>query len=129
METRDKIIEIAKLLGDIIKEDEKVKALEEAQKAYNTDSEVLLLMTEYSVQQQLLTEAYTKGIDDETSNKITARINDIYDQILATKAYKAYEAAQNEVNELMQLVNDTITRQISGASECTHDCSTCGGCH
>ena len=129
METRDKIFEVAKYLGQIIKEDEKILALEKARDAYNSDPDVLLLMTEYSVQQQLLTEAYANGIDDETSKKITARINDIYDQILATNAYKAYEAAQNEVNDLMQLVNDAITREITGQSECTHDCSTCGGCH
>ena len=130
METREKIVEMAKCLGQIIKEDEKIKALNEAQAAYNQDPDVLLLTTEYTVQQQLLMEEYANANDKETIDKINARINAIYNQVLETKAYKAYESAQNEVNELMQLVNDTISAQITGQSGgCTHDCSTCGGCH
>ena len=129
METREKIIEMAKCLGQIIKEDEVIKKLEAAQEAYNTDPDVLLLTTEYSVQQQLLTEAFANDENKETIEKINARINAIYNQVLETKAYKAYEAAQNEVNFLMQLVNDAISGEISGNSGCTHDCSTCGGCH
>ena len=130
METREKIVEMAKCLGQIIKEDEKIKALNEAQAAYNQDPDVLLLTTEYTVQQQLLMEEYANANNKETIDKINARINAIYNQVLETKAYKAYESAQNEVNELMQLVNDTISAQITGQSGgCTHDCSTCGGCH
>ena len=130
METREKIFEMAKCLGQIIKEDEAIKALEEARDAYNSDADVLLLITEYQVQQQLLTEAYTREDDKETIDKINARINAIYTQVLETKAYKDYENAQNRVNELMQLVNDTISSEINGTSGgCTHDCSTCGGCH
>ena len=129
METREKIIEMAKCLGQIIKEDEKIKALNEAQAAYNADPDVLLLTTEYTVQQQLLMEEYANTNNKETIDKINARINAIYNQVLETKAYKAYESAQNEVNELMQLVNDTISAEITGQSGCTHDCSTCGGCH
>ena len=39
--------------------------------------------------------------------------------------------AQEAVNELMNAVNNTITFAITGEmpSNCTHDCSTCGGCH
>ena len=106
-----------------------IKALNDAQEAYNNDPDVLLLTTEYTVQQQLLMEAYANTEDKETVEKINARINAIYNQVLETEAYKVYEAAQNEVNELMQLVNDTISAEITGKSACTHDCSTCGGCH
>ena len=97
METREKIIEMAKCLGQIIKEDEVIKKLEAAQEAYNTDVDVLLLTTEYTVQQQLLTEAFSKDESKETIDKINARINAIYNQVIETPAYKAYEAAQNEV--------------------------------
>jgi hypothetical protein len=39
--------------------------------------------------------------------------------------------AQAEVNELMNAVNQTIMTQITGEepSGCTHDCSSCKGCH
>ena len=39
--------------------------------------------------------------------------------------------SRSEVNELMNAVNQTIMTQITGEepSGCTHNCSTCGGCH
>ena len=62
---------------------------------------------------------------------IQDRINELYEQITASPLYKELEEAQNAVNELMNAINNTITFAITGEmpSNCTHDCSTCGGCH
>ena len=69
--------------------------------------------------------------DEALLGMIQSRIDVIYDQIVGTETYKNLEKAQNEVNELMEMVNSTITFNITGEqpSSCTHDCSTCGGCH
>ena len=39
--------------------------------------------------------------------------------------------AQAAVNNLMNAVNNTIMFAITGEmpAGCTHDCSSCGGCH
>jgi cell fate (sporulation/competence/biofilm development) regulator YmcA (YheA/YmcA/DUF963 family) len=62
---------------------------------------------------------------------IQNRINELYDQIMAAPVYVELLEAQEAVNELMNAVNNTITFAITGEmpSNCTHDCSTCGGCH
>ena len=128
------IFELAAELGKTLKNDKRLIALEEARKAYENDERVGKLMTEYEVQQKAIQNEVAKAAaerNDELLKMIQARIDAIYDQIVATETYKALEKAQNDVNELMELVNSTITFNITGEqpSSCTHDCSTCGGCH
>ena len=126
------IFELAAELGKTLKNDKRLIALEEARKAYESDERVMKLMTEYEVQQKAINyEAVKEERSEELLKMIQDRIDAIYDQIVASDSYKALEKAQNDVNELMELVNSTITFNITGEqpSSCTHDCSTCGGCH
>ena len=62
---------------------------------------------------------------------IQKRIDELYNLITEDAAFIALNEAQAVVNELMNSVNTTITYNITGEmpSSCTHDCSTCGGCH
>ena len=126
------IFELAAELGRTLKEDKRLVALEAARKAYENDEQVKGLMTEYEVQQRAMQNEAMKDTRDEAIlNVIQDRIDALYDEIVATESYKALESAQNEVNALMEMVNTTITFNITGEqpSACTHDCSTCGGCH
>ncbi len=126
------IFELAAELGRALKEDKRLIALEEARVAYENDERVMKLMMEYEVQQRAMqNEAMKPERDDELLGMIQSRIDALYDEIVGCDAYKALEAAQNEVNDLMTMVNNTITFNITGEqpSSCTHDCSTCGGCH
>jgi cell fate (sporulation/competence/biofilm development) regulator YmcA (YheA/YmcA/DUF963 family) len=127
------IFELAAELGKTLKNDKRLIALEEARKAYESDERVMKLMTEYEVQQKAINyEAVKEERSEELLKMIQDRIDAIYDQIVSTETYKALEKAQNDVNDLMEMVNSTITFNITGEmpSSCTHDCSTCGGgCH
>ena len=126
------IFELAAELGRALKEDNRLVALEEARKAYESNETVAGLMTEYEVQQKAINlEAMKEERSEELLKTIQERIDEIYDQIVGTEVYQALEKAQNAVNELMELVNTTITFNITGEqpSSCTHNCSTCGGCH
>ena len=127
------IFELAAELGKTLKNDKRLVALDEARKAYESDERVMKLMTEYEVQQKAINyEAMKEERSEELLKMIQDRIDAIYDQIVATESYKALEKAQNDVNDLMEMVNSTITFNITGEmpSGCTHDCSTCGGgCH
>ncbi|MBQ3483675.1 MAG: YlbF family regulator [Clostridia bacterium] len=126
------IFELAAELGRTLKEDKRLVALEEARVAYENDERVGRLMTEYEVQQKAIqNEAMKAERNDELIRMIQDRIDALYTEITETETYRALEKAQNEVNELMEMVNTTITFQITGKTSagCTHDCSTCGGCH
>ena len=127
------IFELAAELGKTLKNDKRLITLEEARKAYESDERVMKLMTEYEVQQKAINyEAMKEERSEELLKMIQDRIDAIYEQIVSTETYKALEKAQNDVNDLMEMVNSTITFNITGEmpSSCTHDCSTCGGgCH
>ena len=126
------IFELAAELGRTLKEDSRIIALDKAREAFDADANVVALMEEYQVQQQAIQqEAMKEDRSEEVLNAIQDRIEAIYNQITESESYKALEAAQNEVNALMEAVNNTITFNITGEepSACTHDCSSCGGCH
>ena len=126
------IFELAAELGRTLKEDERIIALNKAREAFDADANVASLMEEYQVQQQAIqTEALKEDRSEDVLNVIQDRIETIYNQITESESYKALEQAQNEVNALMEAVNNTITFNITGEepSACTHNCSTCGGCH
>ena len=126
------IFELAAELGRTLKNDKRLIALEEARKAYENDERVHKLMMEYEVQQKALqNEAMKEQREEVLFKMIQDRIDALYDEIVATDVYQKLEAAQKDVNDLMEMVNSTITFNITGEqpSACTHDCSTCGGCH
>jgi cell fate (sporulation/competence/biofilm development) regulator YlbF (YheA/YmcA/DUF963 family) len=126
------IFEMAKLLGLAIREDDRIKKLEEAKLAYENDETIRILTTEYDVQQKALATAYGSAErDDAFINSVNERIAAIYEEVIATEAYKQYEKAQNAVNDLMEQVNNAIQAAVSGIEPdgCTHNCATCKGCH
>lgn len=128
------IFELAAALGQKLKEDERLARLEAARAAYEADETIMTLSTEYMVQQQAMQQEAMKDEgerDEALVEAISARIEALYTELTETPAYKEFEAAQNEVNDLMSRVNDTINAQIMDGQPdgCTHDCSTCGGCH
>ena len=126
------IFEMAKLLGLAIREDQRIKDLEKAKEIYESDEKIRVLTTEYDVQQKALMTAYgNEDRDDAFIDSINTRITAIYEEVIATEAYKQYEAAQNAVNDLMEQVNNAIQAAVSGIEPdgCTHNCATCKGCH
>ena len=51
-------------------------------------------------------------------------------EITVNAAYIEFREAQNAVNAIMTAVNNETKFCITGEREdCTHDCSTCRGCH
>ena len=126
------IFELAAELGRALKEDDKLVRLENAKKAYEADTDLNKKMIEYEVQQKALQLEITRDDRDTLLiDNIQKRIDTLYREIMENTVFAELNEAQAEVNELMNAVNQTISFQITGElpSSCTHDCSTCGGCH
>ena len=126
------VFELAITLGKALKEDERLVLMDNARKAYESDVTLKTLMTEYDVQEKAIQQvASAEDFDPQLIQSIQDRIDELYDQIMAAPVYVELMEAQEAVNELMNAVNNTITFAITGEmpSNCTHDCSTCGGCH
>ncbi len=126
------VFEIAIVLGKALKNDPRMVRMDTARKAYEEDDSITTLMAEYEVQQKAMQNIATgENFEPQMMEMIQNRINELYDQIMSHPTYVELNAAQEAVNELMNAVNNTITFAITGEvpSNCTHDCSTCGGCH
>ena len=126
------IFELAAELGRKLKEDPRIQRLDAARAVYEAEERIVNLSMEYAVQQQALQQESVKEERDEALiETLSARVEEIYNEIVAMPAYEELEAAQNEVTELMNSVNNTINAQMMGEEPdgCTHNCSTCGGCH
>ena len=126
------IFELASELGKKLAQDERLVALEQAKNAYEENKELQTYLVEYDVQQRAMQKAVTQDDRDmDLIESIQRRINELYELIANHPAFEELNRAQAEVNELMNSVNQTIMTQITGEepSGCTHNCSTCGGCH
>ena len=126
------IFELAAELGKKLKDDSRLVALENAKKAYEENNELQTALVEYDVQQRAMQKAVAQSDRDmQMIESIQARIDELYRQIAEHPVFVELNRVQSEVNELMNAVNQTIMTQITGEepSGCTHNCSTCGGCH
>ena len=124
------LFEMAKLLALSIRESEEYKRMEAAKAAYEDDEKIAALLTEFEVQNKALTSLREKGeVDMQLAEMIQERLNDIYEQVIATEAYVSYESSKKDLDGLIKKVNAVILTQVYGGNAaCTHDCSTCGGC-
>ena len=128
-----KIIEKAHELGMEIAKSEEIAELERAKAAFEADEALSAKMAEYEAERKLLGEEFAKDTKDADAKAIAdlrARIEELTKEISANPIYAAFAAAQQAMNKLMTEVNAEIKFCITGEREdCTHDCSTCRGCH
>lgn len=130
----DKILALAAQLGAEIAVSDQLKAVEAAQNAYEADAALQALLAEHETDRKLLAEEFSKATDDADQRAIAdlrARMEELGKEIVKNENYIAFAEAQKAMNALMTAVNAEIKFAITGErpEECTHDCSTCGGCH
>lgn len=129
-----KIIELANALGNEIAKSDEIKNLEAAKAAFESDTELSEKMKEYEAERLLLGQEFAKSTEEADERAIAnlrARIEELSREISQNPLYIAFSAAQEAMNKLMASVNAEIKYCITGErpTECTHDCSTCSGCH
>ena len=128
------IIELANLLGREIAKSDEIANLEAAKAEFQSDAELQNKMNEYEAERMLLGQEFAKNPDEADQRAIAdlrARIETLSSEIGSHPKYIAFAEAQRAMNALMAEVNAEIKYCITGErpSECTHDCSTCKGCH
>ena len=128
-----KIIELAHNLGIEIANSEEIKRLNETKNAFDADAELQAKMSEYEADRILLGQEFSKPeteIDEKAIADLRARIEELTREVSQNPIYIAFAEAQNGMNKLMADVNAEIKFCITGERDtCTHDCSTCSGCH
>ena len=125
------ILDMATALGEAIKKDPRTIRFERAKNAYDADEKLGAAVKEYNVQKMALGEHLKSDNPDEaTTDAIQRRIEEIYNEIIASPIMAEYSASEKELNDFLNLVNMTISCAISGEEiGCTEEkCKTCGKC-
>ena len=126
----DETADAVRELGRLIRTDARYIALNEAEEKYNNDPEMTKLIPEYNVQQSALASQYAeKERDNDMIKAIEKRIGEIYDAVTKNDLYEEYLRAKADYDELYGEISALLQTEITGRAPCTHDCSTCGGCH
>lgn len=123
--------EAVKAVAELIKQSDEFKKVMEKQKAYNESTDIATYMTEYGVQQEILSVEFGKPErDEDLIAKIQARIDNLYDEIVSNPVYQEYKDAADEYSAYYQEVVSELDFAITGKkASCSGDCSSCGGCH
>ena len=123
---------------------EEYKAFCETRDAMRQNVVLKEQLDEFKVQKSVLEVEKEKGEPDEhVVDVLSARLEVLYKQITENPQMKAYTKAEEDLNLLMNAVNMTISSYIGaeeytsdadaddedGEGGCTHNCSTCRGCH
>ena len=129
----EEVLVAVKNLCDLMKADPRYAAVNEAGKAYSENPEISTLLIEYQAQQTALTELYAKDErDDGIIDAIQGRLTEIYTAIIENPLYLAFKEASDEYEVYYKAIHEEMEFHLTGKrpnSGCTHDCSTCSGCH
>lgn len=123
-------------LGALIKADPRCANIENAIEEYERSEELNGMIAEYNTQQNLLADMFSNPEvsdsevpDGNLKETIQNRIDKLYDEITRHPVYTAYLEAKNAFDGLNNEVYAELQFVITGKRPCSHDCSSCGGCH
>lgn len=125
----NEIFEKTRELGELIQASEQMKNVKNAEIMQDNNDEAQELLKQYNTTRINLARDMQNGTisREEAIKQNTAAFQEIIEksEIIKThiEAKKEFDAMVNQVN---QILNFYITGQDPN---CTHDCSTCGGCH
>lgn len=124
------IIEKTRELGEMIQESEEMKALKAAEARQAEDENAKTLLMEFNMQRMNLGRDIQAG--KITEEEAVEKNNKAFDELLEkSESIKAYFEAQKALDKVVNEINGILTYYITGQAPgaCSHDCSSCSGCH
>lgn len=125
----NEIIEKTRELGELIQNSEEMKKAKNMEILQENDSEAQELLKEFNLQRMNLAR-------DMQNNKISReeavkKNNEAFEEMVSkSETIKKYIEAKKEFDSLVNQINQVLNFYITGQDpNCTHDCSSCGGCH
>ena len=127
-------------LGKEIQADPRFAALKAAAAANDADEQLQQQMQELQLISLKYQQEATKGddADNERIEKLQADYQEVYNKVMASENMMNYSAAAAEMEQMAQYISGMIGLFFDGQDpetcelpdpSCTHDCTTCGGCH
>lgn len=128
----ENIRDLANKLGEAIQASKEYTEYQNVKEKYDNDEALQKLIGDFNMEKMNVMTEMQKG-DDKDESKVTAhqtKMREIYSEIfkneLMTDFNTAKSALETMVNEVYGIINFYVTGEDPS---CTHDCSTCGGCH
>jgi cell fate (sporulation/competence/biofilm development) regulator YlbF (YheA/YmcA/DUF963 family) len=123
------VIDKARELGELIQASDEMARVKKAEIAQEADENAQDLLKEFNMQRMNLARDMQKG--DISREDAIAKNNASFDEMLEkSDIIKEYIEAKKEFDALVNQVNQILNFYITGQDpNCTHNCSTCGGCH
>ena len=133
------VIKLARELGAALQADARYEKLMQARKVNDEDEALQNLIGEFNmIMLKAQQEAEKEEKDEAKMQEYNEQYVAAYQKIMANENMVAYQAAQSELEAVVNTINGIIAMSLNGedpmtcdpdAQNCTHDCSTCGGCH
>ncbi len=135
------VIEMARKLGEALKNSEEYKNYENAKAELKADVELGTKINEYKVQRSLYeTESNKEEKDDMLLDALDSRCEVLYKEITSQPLMQKYNKAEEDFEMLVTAVNMTIASYIGsnsyssegtegeGHEGCSGSCAHCHGC-
>lgn len=127
-------------LGKEIQADPRFAALQAAAAANDADEALQQDMQEMQLLSLKYQQEAEKGeeMDKDRIEELQNDYQKLYEKIMEGENMKNYSLAAAEMEQMAQFISSMIGLFFDGqdpetcqipAENCTHDCSTCGGCH
>ena len=116
-------------LGELIQASEEMKRYKAAELRQSQDEEAAALMQEYNISRMNLARDMQNG-KIERAEAVKKNTEAFEEMVEKSEVIKEFIEAKKEFDLMIQKMNQMINFYITGQDpNCTHDCSTCSGCH
>ncbi len=128
-------------LGKEIQKDERFIKLQACAKANDADDELQKKMQELQLLSLKFQQEMQKGeeADKDRITELQTEYQTQYNEVMQMPNMMNYSVAASEMEQVAQYISSMIglffegqdpeTCEPPAPEDCTHDCSTCGGCH
>ena len=126
------ILDMARQLGEAIRDSEIMTRVKAAEEAQQKDAEAQKLIGEYNLtRMQLAQRAQKEDITKEEMEKIQQELSAAFETLTQNAIISEFLESRAALDAIVNQVNSILTHFITGEDPeaCTHNCSTCGGCH
>lgn len=123
------IFEKVRELGEMIQESEEMKRMKKLEIENENDDEAKALMKEFNLNRMNLARDMQNG---KITREEAVKKNDEAFEAMCEKSPVIRELidAKKSFDSMVNQINQILNYYITGADpSCTHDCSSCGGCH
>ena len=131
-------VKIARQLGHANQEADFYKKLNAAKEKADADETLQALIALFNSKRVAINnEACKQDRDEEALKTLNEEMRTVYSQIMSNENMAAYNTAKQSFDSSLQRLVTIVTNSAEGEDpdttdfdpSCTHDCSTCGGCH